>query len=147
MKTITTTYPSTLATLLTCVCVSNAQGQPPPADLELIKVYDDLYVIHNEVAPGNATALITDDGVLLIDDKYERDYDNMVKLLRSVTDQPVRFVINTHHHGDHSGSNARFQAAGAEIVASERARLLFSPVSLPSQTGDEQDRASRCGRK
>ena len=129
MQTKTTTYPSTLATLLACVCVSNAQGQPPPADLDLIKVYDDLYVIHNEVAPGNATALITDDGVLLIDDKYERDYDNMVELLRSVTDQPVRFVINTHHHGDHSGSNARFQAAGAEIVASEQARLKMVEIS------------------
>jgi cyclase len=128
------TYLSGVAALHACLCVTNAQGQPPPAELDLIEVHDDLYVIHNEAVPGNATALITNEGVLLIDDKFERDYGNMVTLLRSVTDQPVRFVINTHYHGDHSGSNARFQAAGAEIVASEQARLKmveFDQSGLP----------------
>ncbi len=128
------TYLIWLTALNACLFVSNALGQPQPAELELIMVHDDLYVIHNEFVPGNATALITDEGVLLIDDKFERDYSNMVELLRSVTDQPVRFVINTHYHGDHSGSNARFQAAGAEIVSSERARLKmveFDQSGLP----------------
>jgi len=129
MKTRTTMYPSSLAMLLTCLCISNAQGQPPPAELELIQVEDDLYVIHNYAVPGNATALITDEGVVLIDDKFENNYDDIVESLRSVTDQPVRFVINTHHHADHSGSNARFQAAGAEIIASERARLKMVAIN------------------
>jgi len=128
------TYLSCLAALSALLFAVNVQGQPQPAELELISVHDELYVIHNDYVPGNATALITDEGVLLIDDKFERDYTNMIELLRSVTDQPVRVVINTHYHEDHSGSNARFQEAGAEIVASERARLKmveFDQSGLP----------------
>lgn len=97
------------------------QGQPAPSDLSLIKVTDDIYVIHNDFVPGNATALITDEGVVLVDDKYEVDYDNILAQLRTVTNQPVKYVVNTHHHGDHSGSNARFQAMNAVVVASEEA--------------------------
>lgn len=129
-----TTYLTSLVALQACLCVSTAMSQPPPAVLDLIKLHDDLYVIHNDAVPGNSTALITNEGVLLIDDKFERDYGNIVALLGTVTDQPVRFVINTHYHADHSGSNARFQAAGAEIVASEQARLKmveFDQSGLP----------------
>ena len=97
-----------------------AHGQPP-AEISLIQLNDDMYVLNNPGAPGNATALITDEGVVLVDDKFERDYERIVELLGTVTDQPVRYVVNTHYHGDHSGSNARFQAAGADVIATEAA--------------------------
>ena len=90
-----------------------AQFERPPAELELIQLNDEIFVIHNPGSPGNATALVTDEGVLLIDDKFEVDYDNIVAMVRTVTDQPVRYVVNTHLHPDHTGSNARFQEAGA----------------------------------
>jgi len=112
---------------------AHAQFRPEPAELELIRLNDEMYVIHNAIAPGNATALITDEGVLLIDDKFEVDYDNMVALLRTVTDQPVRYVVNTHHHPDHTGSNARFQAAGALIVTSEMARVNMAERNYAGQ--------------
>jgi len=98
------------------------QGQPQPSQLSLVKLADDLYVVHNDFVPGNTTALITSEGVVLVDDKYAVDYDNIMAQLRTVTNQPVRYVVNTHHHGDHSGSNARMQAANAIVVASEEAQ-------------------------
>jgi len=99
-----------------------SQGGPQPAKLDLVKIKDDLYVIHNDVVPGNSTALITDEGVVLVDDKFEVDHDNIMAQLKKVTNKPVRYVINTHHHGDHSGGNVKLQQMNAQVVASEEAR-------------------------
>jgi len=98
------------------------QGGPPPSKLDLVKIKDDLYVIHNDYVPGNSTALITNDGVILVDDKFDSDYDGILAQLKKVTSKPIKYVINTHHHGDHSGSNAKMQKMDVQIVASEHAR-------------------------
>src|SRR5438552_16043903 len=75
-----------------------SQGGPQPSKLDLVKIKDDLYIIHNDVVPGNSTALITDEGVVLVDDKFEVDHDNIMAKLKKVTNKPVRYVINTHQH-------------------------------------------------
>ena len=95
---------------------------PQPAKLDLVKIKDDLYVIHNPAAPGNSTALITNEGVILVDDKFEVDHDNIMAQLKQVTNQPIKYVINTHHHGDHTGGNVKMQQMNVQIVASEQAR-------------------------
>ncbi len=121
--------PLALAALLTTS--AHAQFGTGPAELELIEVQDDVYVIHNPGVPGNSTAVITDDGVFLVDDKFEVDLENILQSLATVTDQPVRYVINTHYHGDHSGGNARLQAGGVIAVASEKARARMVAGDQP----------------
>lgn len=101
------------------------------AKLDLVKIKDDLYVIHNDFVPGNSTALVTDEGVVLVDDKFEIDFNNIVAELKKVTDKPVRYVINTHHHGDHSGGNAKMQQMNVQVVASEQARQNMVDGKLP----------------
>src|ERR1700761_5238675 len=81
-----------------------------PSKLHPIKIKDALYVLHNDFVPGNTTALITNDGVLLVDDKFEIDHAGIMAELKKITDKPVKYVINTHHHGDHSGGNVKMQA-------------------------------------
>ncbi len=110
---------------------THAQFGAEPAELELIQVRDDIYVISNVAVPGTVTALITDSGVLLVDDKFEIDHDNIMKLLRTVTSQPVKYVINTHYHGDHSGGNAKLQALNAVAVATEQARATMIASNQP----------------
>ena len=106
-----------------CVAFSSqAQFGTEPVELELIKVKDDLYVIHGAYVPGNVTALITNEGVILVDDDFDVDHDNLMKKLREVTNQPVKYVINTHFHNDHSGGNAKLQTDGTLAVASVAAR-------------------------
>jgi hypothetical protein len=89
-----------LVLLVLCLALWGAQtygrqhGQQP-ANLDVMKVKDDLYVIYNIVAPGNTTALITSDGVVLVDDKFEVDHANLMAQLAKVTSQPIRYVINT----------------------------------------------------
>ncbi len=109
------------ALLLAGLWVAYTQG-PPPAKLDLIKVKDDLYVIHNDIVPGNSTALITSEGVLLVDDKFDVDHNGIMEQLKKVTDKPIKYVVTTHHHADHSGGNAKMQDMNALVVASEEAR-------------------------
>src|SRR4051794_41113418 len=98
------------------------QGAPAPAKLALVKIQDDLYVGHNDLVPGSSTALITNEGVILVDDKFDVDHDGIMAQLKKVTDKPIKYVINTHHHGDHSGGNEKMQKMNVQVVASEEAR-------------------------
>jgi len=100
-----------------------AQFGAAPAELDLVQVTDDIYVIHNDFVPGNITVLVTDDGVLLVDTKYAIDYENVGPMLAEITDQPIRYIVNTHYHDDHSGANQIFQGDGASVFAAENARV------------------------
>jgi cyclase len=114
-----------------CVAYLHAQFGNAPSKLNTIKITDDLFVIHNDFVPGNTTALVTNDGVLLVDDKFEIDYPNIVAEVKKLTSQPIKYVVNTHHHGDHSGSNAKMQALNVQVVASEQARDNMVDGKMP----------------
>ena len=123
------------AILLVALAGAYVHGQfgQAPARLDIVKVKDDLFVIHNEVVPGNSTALVTSEGVVLVDDKFEIDFNNILAQLKTVTNQPVKYVINTHHHGDHSGGNAKFQAMNVHVVANEKAWQNMADARQPGQ--------------
>ena len=93
-------------------------GQPPES-LSITEVTDGLYYING--VGGNVGVRVTSEGVILIDDKFPRNVSAIQARVREVTDQPIRYVINTHHHGDHSGGNGGLIAT-AEIIAHENAR-------------------------
>jgi cyclase len=114
-----------------CVAYVHAQFGDAPSKLNTVKIADDLYVIHNDFVPGNTTALITNEGVVLVDDKFEIDFPNIVAEVKKLTPQPIKYVINTHHHGDHSGGNAKMQAMNVQVVASEEARENMVDGKLP----------------
>jgi glyoxylase-like metal-dependent hydrolase (beta-lactamase superfamily II) len=121
------------AAALLLASASQAQFGTAPAELSIIKIRDDMYVISNVAVPGLTTALVTNDGVLLVDDKFEIDHDNIMRLLKTVTNQPVKYVINTHYHGDHSGGNAKLQALDALAVASTEARARMVAANQSGQ--------------
>src|SRR6267143_3043499 len=95
----------------------NQGKQPPP--LTLNKVKDDLYNIEGD--GGNVAVYVTGEGVVLVDDKFEQDHEGIIAKVKSVTGQPVKYVLSTHHHADHSGGNARFLPT-AEIISTANAR-------------------------
>src|SRR5438270_6175755 len=79
-----------------------------------------------EITGGGANTLIrvTNQGLIVVDTKNpppspDDNYARMMEEIKSVTMQPVKFVINTHHHPDHAGNNQKFIDAGAQVVASE----------------------------
>jgi cyclase len=125
-----------------CVVYVHAQFGTAPAKLNTIKITDDLYVIHNDFVPGNTTALVTNEGVLLVDDKFEIDFPNIVAEVKKLTNQPIKYVINTHHHADHSGSNAKMQAMNVQVIASEQARENMVDAKQSGQPTMTFDRRS-----
>jgi len=100
----------------------HAQFGQEPAKLSVQKLRDDMFVIRNDYVPGNTTVMVTNEGVVLVDDKFDIDHANILAQLKTFTNQPIKYVVNTHHHGDHSGSNAKMQALGAQVVSSQQAR-------------------------
>jgi glyoxylase-like metal-dependent hydrolase (beta-lactamase superfamily II) len=77
------------------------------------------------VVPGggsNSIVRVTSEGVILVDTKLpgEANYNALMEQIRSVTMQPVRVVIVTHHHADHTGNNDRFVAAGVQVIGHEQ---------------------------
>jgi cyclase len=93
------------------------QTQPPK--LTISKVKDNLYEIEGD--GGNVAVLVTSEGVLLVDDKFEQDHDAIVSSVKSVTEQPIKYIVTTHHHSDHSGGNGKF-ISSAEIISTANAR-------------------------
>jgi glyoxylase-like metal-dependent hydrolase (beta-lactamase superfamily II) len=123
-----------LLIILSGACwVAYSQMGSTPAKLNTVKIANDLYMIHNEIVPGNTTALITDDGVLLVDDKFAVDHDNLMAEVKKLSPKPVKYVINTHHHADHSGGNPAMQKMDVKVIASEQARQNMLDAKQPGQ--------------
>src|ERR1700730_18191506 len=100
------------------VAYTQNQNKQHP-QLKINKVKDDLYEIEGD--GGNVAVYITDEGVILIDDKYDQDHDQIVANVKSVTDKPIKYILSTHYHADHSGGNAKFLSS-AEIISTAMAR-------------------------
>src|SRR6185312_213996 len=85
------------------------------------KVAGSVYVLFG--AGGNIGVSIGDDGIVIVDDQYAPLASRIQAALKNLTSRPVRVVLNTHWHGDHTGGNAAlFAATGAPIVAHENVR-------------------------
>ena len=106
-----------------------AWSQNPPATLTLQKVTDNLYVIIG--SGGNVAFMPTSEGVIVVDDKFAQDAPQIMAKIKSVTDKPVRYVINTHQHGDHTGGNEAMLAANAEILIQKNARANMVTNKMP----------------
>jgi cyclase len=104
--------------LLGCwIAYTQTQGQPP--QLSIVKVKEDLYSIEGD--GGNVAVYVTSEGLILVDDKYDRDFDAIMAQIKTVTSQPVKYILSTHYHADHSGGNVKFLPT-AEIISTQNAR-------------------------
>ena len=90
--------------------------------IKATKVSGNIYML--EGAGGNIAASIGEDGIVIVDDQFAPLAEKIQASLKSlgITDKPVRFVINTHYHGDHTGGNAPFANAGSTVIAQDNVR-------------------------
>ena len=79
-------------------------------EIKVTKVSGNIYMLEGD--GGNIAASVGEDGIVIVDDQYAPLADKIQVALKNmkITDKPVRFVINTHYHGDHTGGNARSPA-------------------------------------
>jgi glyoxylase-like metal-dependent hydrolase (beta-lactamase superfamily II) len=109
--------------LLCFSALASAQDQDfAKVQIKVTKVSGNLYML--EGSGGNIAASVGEDGIVIVDDQYAPLADKIAAALKSlgVTDKPVRFVINTHYHGDHTGGNLPFATAGSTVIAQDSVR-------------------------
>jgi len=87
--------------------------------IKVTKMAGTVYML--EGAGGNIGASVGEDGIVVVDDQYAPLADRIQAALKGITDKPVRFVINTHYHEDHTGGNSYFQKQ-APIIAHDNVR-------------------------
>ena len=110
-----------------------ALAQRDFSDVE-VKVHDVAGdVKYLEGAGGNIGMLAGPDGVFLVDDQYAPLTDKIVAAIRTVSDQPIRVVINTHLHPDHTGGNENFGRMGALTVGHDNVRLQMARLEYAEE--------------
>ena len=120
---------ATLALIVATVCEGvSAQDLKQPGPLEVESVKDSLFMISGE--GGNVAVLLTDDGVVLIDNMFERNHDDIVDVVAGLADAPIRYVLNTHQHDDHAGGVRRLLPF-TEVIAHENVRFNLSDLRQP----------------
>lgn len=104
---------------------ASAQVGFADAELSIEHVAGNVYMIQRPGGGGNIGAFIGPEGVLLVDALFAPMSDQVVAAVGEVTDNEIRFLINTHIHGDHVGGNANLAAMGVLIFAHENTRVKF----------------------
>ena len=103
-----------------------AQGQPDFSAVEIKthQVVGNVYYLEGQ--GGNVGLLVGDDGVLMIDDQFAPLSEKLLAAIRALSDEPIRMLINSHIHGDHTGGNENFGKMGIDIVAHDNVRVRLA---------------------
>ena len=100
--------------------------------ITVTKVAGTVYMLQG--AGGNIGASVGEDGIVVVDDQYAPLAEKIEAALKGITDKPVRFIINTHYHGDHTGGNAFFQKR-APVIAHDNVRKRLEQGSMAGNLG------------
>src|ERR1700755_2807038 len=103
------------------------------AKIEILteKIAPNLYMLsgsagadpgHQDAAGGRIGVLTGPDGIFMVDAQYAQITDKVVAAIRKISPEPIRFLVNTHVHGDHTAGNANFVKMGALLFAREELR-------------------------
>jgi len=121
-----------LAFLALIYALSNQAGaqNARSASITTIPVATGIYMLMGQ--GGNIGVSLGADGVLLIDDQFAPMNEKIAAAIRDITDRPVKMVLNTHWHGDHTGGNEQFGEAGALIIAHDNVRKRMNSTQFSS---------------
>ena len=114
--------------LMLAAVVSAAQTSKPPGPLRIERVRGELHMISGE--GGNVAVAVTDEGVILVDNMFDRNHADILAQIRSITDKPLRYVLNTHQHDDHAGGDFKMLPL-AEVIAHRNARANLVDIKQP----------------
>lgn len=132
LKTIYTLFAFS-ATLIAC-------AQNKDVSIKTQQLSENVYMLEGQ--GGNIGVSIGDDGVLVIDNQYAYLTEKILAAIKTLSDKPIKIVMNTHHHGDHTGGNENMGKLGATIIAHDNVRKRLqekSPkVALPTITFNDK---------
>jgi len=101
---------------------SQAQQDFAAGEIRSLQVRDNVYMLVG--AGGNITMQVKDEGILLVDTQFAPLSEKIVAAIRKISDKPIHYIVNTHHHGDHTGGNANLRAVGTTVSGGNMAGAI-----------------------
>jgi cyclase len=120
----------------TCLLSATAVAQQPDFSKVEIKTTDlgnKTYLLEGQ--GGNITVAVGSDGIILVDSQFAPLHDKIKAAIAGLSPLPVKFLINTHFHGDHTGGNEAFAKEGATVVAQDNIRVRLAAGTVNGLTG------------
>ena len=105
---------------LALALAARAQADFSKIEVQAQRLTDSVHMLVG--AGGNLAVCIGEDAVFVVDDQYAPMTEKITAAIAKLTPRPVKFILNTHWHGDHTGGNENFGKTGALIVAHENVR-------------------------
>lgn len=113
-----------------------------PLSVKRVLVKDSIYMLQGK--GGNIGLNYGQDGILLIDNQFAEATEDILRITKMLDDRPVKFLINTHHHGDHTGGNKNFNELGTVIFAHDNVKKnLLKGLKKKSGSNVEEDYKAR----
>lgn len=143
-----------LVTSLTGLLVAGAagwsQGWFKPTETVVTEIAPGVFFRKVETEPKfigcNQGWIIFKDFVLVIEASFPNQSEELIKEIRKTTDKPIRYVFDTHYHGDHADGNPVFKGIGATAVASENSRQLFDTKGIAGFEKSKKDKPDEYGK-
>src|SRR5476649_4511 len=133
---------SVVATTLLLAGAAIAQqppaAAPPPPDFSKVEIKttdlgDKVYMLEGQ--GGNITVAVADDGIIMVDGQYAPLHDKIKAAIEAISKAPVKYLINTHYHGDHTGGNELFAKDGVTVVAEINVKSRLEAGTTNGLTG------------
>ena len=131
-------YSLTTLSLLSMIFLMSAtaiaqQDDFSKVQIKVTKVSGNIYML--EGSGGNIAASVGEDGIVIVDDQFAPLAEKIQAALKGITDKPVRFIINTHYHGDHTGGNEPFANTGSTVIAQDNVRKRLESGGIAGNGG------------
>ena len=109
-----------IVAILLAAAATFAQQDFSKVEIKVTKVSGNIYML--EGVGGNIAASVGEDGIVIVDDQFAPLAEKIQAALKGIAAKPVRFIINTHYHGDHTGGNEPLSKAGSTVIAQDNVR-------------------------
>src|SRR6201997_5446033 len=111
---------------------------PPPPDFSKVEIKttdlgDNVYMLEGQ--GGNITVAVAQDGIIMVDGEFAPLHDKIKTAIAIVSNQPIKYLINTHFHGDHTGGNEPFARDGVTVIAEVHVKTRLAAGTTNGLTG------------
>ena len=127
-----------IAVVATIMVLSGPVFAQPPPDFSKVEIKttdlgDNIYMLEGQ--GGNITVAVGKDGIIMVDGQYAPLHDKIKAAIEAISNQPIKYLINTHFHGDHTGGNELFATGGVTIVAQVNVKNRLAAGTSNGLTG------------
>src|ERR1700722_10225784 len=122
----------------TAIAQQQPAAAPPPVDFSKVEIKttdigDNVYMLEGQ--GGNITVAVAKDGIIMVDGEFAPLHDKIKAAIATISNQPIKYLINTHFHGDHTGGNELFAKDGATVVSEINVKKRLAAGTTNGLTG------------